>query len=94
MDELGLDPGELGHESYAFPGQLVRVRVVHLPSGTFGEATGQPWEQGSLTRKARAELAAKLGGGGGATGVRAKIPPGPKGPRELAAEAELPQDER
>ena len=76
------------------PGRQVRVRIVHLPSGTFAEAAGEEWEQGSLIRKARAELAAKLGGGGGAAGLPAKIPLGPKGPGDLTAESETPTDER
>ncbi len=91
MDDLGLDPAELGQETYDFPGQPVRVRIVHLPSGTFGEAKGERWEQWSLIRKARAELAERLHGGGGDAGVPAKVPRGPSGPHNLKAEADLPE---
>jgi hypothetical protein len=94
VDELGLDPDELGQETYDFPGHLVHVRVVHLPSRTFGEANGERWEQWSLFRKARAELAEKLNGGGGSAGMASKIPPGLSGPHVLSAEGELPQDDR
>jgi hypothetical protein len=86
-------PSELGQETYDFPGHPIRVRVVHMPSGTFGEAVGERWEQMTLIRKARAVLAEKLNGGGGATGVPAKISPGPKGPNELSAQADIPSDD-
>lgn len=94
MDDLGLDPRELGQETHSFPDQRVRVKVVHLPSGTFGEATGQPWEQGSLIQRARTELAARLSGGKGTAGVPAKMPPGPSGPHKLAAEVDPAQEDR
>jgi len=93
VDEPGLDPAELGQETYDFPGQPVRVRVVHLPSGTFGEAKGERWEQWGLIRKARAELAEQLNGGGGSAGVPSKLPQGPRGPHLLSAEAELAEDD-
>jgi lipid-binding SYLF domain-containing protein len=92
MDEP-LVASELGQETYDVPGHPIRVRVVHIPSGTFGEAAGERWEQLTLIRKARAELAQKLSGGGGTAGVPAKISPGPRGPNELAAQAELPRDD-
>jgi hypothetical protein len=92
VDEL-LVASELGQETFDFPGHPIRVRVVHIPSGTFGEAAGERWEQMTLIRKARAELAAKLSGGGGTAGVRAKISPGPQGPNELGAKAELSGDD-
>ena len=77
MDQLLL-AGELAQETYDSPSHPIRVRVVHVPSGTFGEAAGERWEQMTLIRKAREELAEKLNGGGGTAGMPAKTSPGPK----------------
>jgi hypothetical protein len=92
VDEL-LVASELSQETYDLPGHPIRVRVVHIPSGTFGEASGERWEQMTLISMARAELAEKLSGGGGTAGVPAKISPGPQGPNELGAKAELSGDD-
>jgi hypothetical protein len=92
VDEL-LVASELSQETYDLPGHPIRVRVVHIPSGTFGEASGERWEQMTLIRVARAELAEKLSGGGGTAGVPAKISPGPQGPNDRGAKAELSGDD-
>lgn len=91
MDEFGLDPREIGIEGYQFVGQPVRIRVVHIPTGLFGEAEGEEWEKRSLERRARAELAEKLGRGGGAAGVPSRRPPIPPSPKQLAEDASVPE---